>query len=859
MFDYYGDKDAEKVIVVMGSASDTVEETIDFLNKKGEKLGLIKVRLYRPFNIEAFANSLPKSIKYIGVLDKTKESGSVGEPIYLDVISALAEMNRSNIKTVGGRYGLGGKDFTPSMVKAVFDNLNKNAKTHFTVGIVDDVTNTSLAVEKNFILENDDIISCKFYGFGGDGTVSASKSAIKIIGEATNMHSQGFFEYDSKKSGGVTISHLRFGKSLIKSNYLVNNAEVIICNKTSYLNNYDLVNDLKPNGIFLLNSTYNTIEELEEHLPTNFKINLANKNAKLYNINAGKLAYKLDLKNKINTIMESIFFYLTNIIPYPLAIEKMKEQNAKSYSKFGEIVVENNNKAVDIASKYLLEINYDKNWKNLTVEVDNNTQQDAYYKDFIAPILKLKGNDLKVSSFSADGKVPTDTSKYEKRGIAAECPLWLEGKCIQCNQCAFVCPHGAIKPVLISDEEAKNLPPEFVMLDAKGATGAKYRMQINPLDCTGCGNCVNICPNGALVMEKGEVVKEKQLSNYNLSLNLKNLQGLFNENSVKGSQFKKSYFDFSGACAGCGETPYIRLMTQLFGDRMIIANATGCSSIYGGSAPTCPYSKDDNGKGPAWANSLFEDNAEFGLGIKLAYKNRTQSLIQTANNIIKSNVNNDNLKAYLKIWTVNFEDITTSKNVYNKIVIELEKSLNIEKDKNNLKLLKFVKANLNLIIPKSLWIVGGDGWAYDIGFGGIDHILASGENVNILVLDTEVYSNTGGQTSKASPTGSVAKFSVGGKKTRKKDLGLIAMQYKDVYVASVAMGGNMNQLIKAFVEAESYDGPSIIIAYSTCINHGIDMSNAQKHMKDAVEAGYWNLYRHNPNLIKEGKKSVYFR
>ncbi|MDD4210849.1 MAG: 4Fe-4S dicluster domain-containing protein [Clostridia bacterium] len=453
----------------------------------------------------------------------------------------------------------------------------------------------------------------------------------------------------------------------------------------------------------------------------------------------------------------------------------------------------------------------------------------------------------------ADGKVPTDTSKYEKRGIAAECPLWLEGKCIQCNQCAFVCPHGAIKPVLISDEEAKNLPPEFVMLDAKGATGAKYRMQINPLDCTGCGNCVNICPNGALVMEKGEVVKEKQLSNYNLSLNLKNLQGLFNENSVKGSQFKKSYFDFSGACAGCGETPYIRLMTQLFGDRMIIANATGCSSIYGGSAPTCPYSKDDNGKGPAWANSLFEDNAEFGLGIKLAYKNRTQSLIQTANNIIKSNVNNDNLKAYLKIWTVNFEDITTSKNVYNKIVIELEKSLNIEKDKNNLKLLKFVKANLNLIIPKSLWIVGGDGWAYDIGFGGIDHILASGENVNILVLDTEVYSNTGGQTSKASPTGSVAKFSVGGKKTRKKDLGLIAMQYKDVYVASVAMGGNMNQLIKAFVEAESYDGPSIIIAYSTCINHGIDMSNAQKHMKDAVEAGYWNLYRHNPNLIKEGK------
>ncbi|MDD4211616.1 MAG: pyruvate:ferredoxin (flavodoxin) oxidoreductase, partial [Clostridia bacterium] len=441
LFDYYGDKDAEKVIVVMGSASDTVEETIDFLNKKGEKLGLIKVRLYRPFNIEAFANSLPKSIKYIGVLDKTKESGSVGEPIYLDVISALAEMNRSNIKTVGGRYGLGGKDFTPSMVKAVFDNLNKNAKTHFTVGIVDDVTNTSLAVEKNFILENDDIISCKFYGFGGDGTVSASKSAIKIIGEATNMHSQGFFEYDSKKSGGVTISHLRFGKSLIKSNYLVNNAEVIICNKTSYLNNYDLVNDLKPNGIFLLNSTYNTIEELEEHLPTNFKINLANKNAKLYNINAGKLAYKLDLKNKINTIMESIFFYLTNIIPYPLAIEKMKEQNAKSYSKFGEIVVENNNKAVDIASKYLLEINYDKNWKNLTVEVDNNTQQDAYYKDFIAPILKLKGNDLKVSSFSADGKVPTDTSKYEKRGIAAECPLWLEGKCIQCNQCAFVCPH----------------------------------------------------------------------------------------------------------------------------------------------------------------------------------------------------------------------------------------------------------------------------------------------------------------------------------------------------------------------------------------------------------------------------------
>jgi pyruvate-ferredoxin/flavodoxin oxidoreductase len=853
LFDYYGCEDAQKVIVIMGSATGAVEETVDHLNKQGQKLGLVKVRLYRPFNIKAFVNSLPKTVTHISVLDKTKENGSIGEPLYLDVSSALNQAGKTDIKVVGGRYGLGGKDFTPAMVKAVFDNLNNKNKHRFTVGINDDVSNSSLEVDNDFIIDNKNVIECKFYGLGGDGTVSASKSAIKIIGETTSMYSQGFFEYDSKKSGSVTISHLRFGQDKIKGNYLVDNANIVACNNITFLNKYDMLSSLKKGGVFLLNTNYSSTKELEKHLPQEFKAQIANKGAKLYNINAQKLAYELGLNNKVNTIMQSAFFYLTNIINYEKAKQKMKQQNKKAYSKFGNVVIENNNKAVEAASEHLFEVKYDVSWKIKKPTLLNNTINNDYYQNFIKPVLALKGNDLKVSSFNASGKVPTNTAKYEKRQIATECPLWLEGKCIQCNKCAFVCPHGAIKPVLISEEEAKTLPDEFIMTDAKGVKGAKYRMQINPLDCTGCGSCVNVCPTNALKMEKADTVKEKELNNYNLSTQLKNVEHNFKETTVKGSQFKESYFDFSGACAGCGETPYLKLLTQLFGDRMIVANATGCSSIYGGSSPTCPYKKDDDGNGPAWANSLFEDNAEFGLGIKLAYKQRTKTLLNIANKLINSNLKNDNLKAYLKIWSQNYKHIDTCKNIYDKIVLEVENSLKQENGDTLIKHLKFIKSNLNLIIPKSFWLVGGDGWAYDIGFGGIDHVIASGENINMLVLDTEVYSNTGGQSSKASPTASVAKFAKSGKQTRKKDLGLMAMNYEDVYVASVAMGGNMNQLVKALTEAEQYNGPSIVIAYSTCINHGMDMSNPIKHMKNAVDSGYWSLYRYNPTLKQLGK------
>ncbi|MGD9901176.1 MAG: pyruvate:ferredoxin (flavodoxin) oxidoreductase [Spirochaetales bacterium] len=857
LFDYYGHKDAEKVIVIMGSGADTTEETIDTLNKEGQKLGVVKVRLYRPFDVNAFINSLPKTVKQIAVLDKTKESGSIGEPLYLDVVSAITE-SRENISVVGGRYGLGGKDFTPAMAKAVFDNLNENPKNHFTVGIVDDVTNTSLPCDKAFAPKTKGLISCKFYGLGGDGTVSANKNAIKIIGENTDMYSQGFFEYDSKKSGSITISHLRFGASPIKANYSVNSADFIGCNNSSYIEKYDMLEDLKDGGVFLLNSDYNTMEQIEKQLPNNFKQKIALKNAKFYNIDALKLAKEIGLDGKINTIMQSVFFYLANIIDYKTATQKIKELIKKSYGKYGENVVKMNEKAVDMAVQNLNEIKYPTSWKNAKKTVIKDEIKDPYYTGFIKPILELKGDELAVSKFSADGHVPTGTSQYEKREIASEIPMWLSEKCIQCNQCSFVCPHGAIRPVLITEEEAKTLPKEFVMVDATGVSQAKYRMQINPKDCTGCGNCVNICPAQALVMTPIKEAEKTETSNYATSLKLKNIDNAFLENTVKGSQFKKPYFEFSGACAGCGETPYIKLVSQLFGDRMVIANATGCSSIYGGSAPTCPYAKDESGKGPAWANSLFEDNAEFGLGIKLAYNIKTENLINIANKLINSSLNADNLKSYLKMWVVNHKEVETCKNLFPKIELELNESLNVVLDKDVLPLLKELKDNLDIIVPKSFWIIGGDGWAYDIGYGGLDHVLASGENVNILVLDTQVYSNTGGQSSKASPTGSVAKFTAGGKKTPKKDLGAMAMTYKNVYVASVAMGANMNQLLKAITEAEKYDGPSLIIAYATCINHGIDMSNAQKHMKNAVDSGYWNLYRYNPNLELEGQNPFTF-
>ena len=782
VFDYCGVPDAESVVVMLGSGVSAMQETIETLNLAGRKLGLIKVRLYRPFDTKSFLNTIPENCKRICVLDRTKEAGALGEPLYLDVCSALQESNL-DVTVVGGRYGLGSKDFTPTDCYAVIQNLeNKSPKNHFIVGINDDISHTSLPQDETFTV-NTNATACKFYGLGSDGTVGANKNSVQIIGEHTNLYAQAYFCYDSKKSGGTTISHLRFSPSPIHASYLIDQADFVACHDPSYLARFDMLSDLKREGTFLLNCPHEDIDALNAYLPSSFKKNLAEKHAKLYVIDATKIANETGLRGRTSIVMQSAFFLLNEqIMPYERAISLLKEQISKKFAKKGDHIVEMNIKAIDLVKNHLKKVDYPHTWvqeteKSQPLTVTNN----EYFQKVIQPILRLKGDDLPVSAFNADGSVPTHTSRFEKHGVAYLIPEWIAENCIQCNQCSFVCPHACIRPFVFNP--STKTPESFTSIPAIGLQNMQFRIQVTPHDCMGCSLCANTCPakNKALVMKPSTQMKDKEGKNWEFALHLPQTDtSIFKRNSVKGSQFHQPLFEFSYACAGCGETPYIKVLTQLFGERMIIANATGCSSIYGGSAPTCPYATNAQGKGPAWANSLFEDNAEFGLGMKLALESRA-----------------------------------------------LDK--------------------------ESVWIIGGDGWAYDIGYGGLDHVLASGKNVNILVLDSEVYSNTGGQASKATQTSATARFASAGKSLPKKNLGLMAITYGYVYVAQVAIGANKQQFLNALTEAEAYDGPSIIIAYSPCISHGINMSNSLDEQRLAVESGYWHLYRFNPELKKEGK------
>ena len=849
LFDYVGAPDAQKVIVIMGSGAEAVEETINKMNEHGHKVGLLKVRLYRPFAVDSFVNALPKTVKKIAVLDRTKEAGAIGEPLYLDVCSALLERGLTHIKVVGGRYGLGSKEFNPSMIYSVYKNLDLDEpKNHFTVGIYEDITNSSLDFSEKYDAAPKGTISCKFWGLGSDGTVGANKNSIKIIGDHTDKFVQGYFFYDSKKSGGITVSHLRFGDTPIQSAYLIDMADFVQCSNPSYVTRYNMTGDIKQGGTFLLNTSATSAEELESILPAKVKNDIASKYINLYVIDAIKLASQLGLRGRTNTILQSAFFKVASVIPYEKAVEYMKQMAYKSFAKKGDAVVKMNYDAIDSAVSNLIKIEVPESWKTTNTgapmaEVANN----EYFKKVVHPILALEGDNLPSSAFNADGSVPVGTTKYEKRGVAVNIPKWKMQNCIQCNQCSFVCPHACIRPAVIKENTDK--PITFESKAMIGNKGYEFRVQVSPLDCMGCGVCAEVCPakEKALVMVPLSSILEDEKVNYAFSeslpeLDLSNCAGC-KATTVKGSQFIKPLFEFSGACAGCGETPYVKLITQLFGDRMIIANATGCSSIYGGSAPTCPYTTNSQGKGPAWANSLFEDNAEFGYGINLAMSTRRAKIEQDMRATFDSV--NEKTNAAFCAWLKDKDDAEKSKVASQMVKDALENE--------SASGLDYIRANLDCLVKPSIWIVGGDGWAYDIGYGGLDHVLASGENVNILVLDTEVYSNTGGQSSKATPTGSVAKFAFAGKRTKKKDLGMMAMSYGYVYVAQCSMGANKAQLMNALIEAEKYDGPSLIICYAPCINHGINMTKSQEEGKKAVDCGYWHLYRYNPTAVENGQ------
>lgn len=852
-FNYYGAPDAERVIIAMGSICEAIEETIDYLLAKGEKVGVIKVHLYRPFSAKYFFNVLPKTVKKIAVLDRTKEPGAMGEPLYLDVRNLFYEQKEAPV-IVGGRYGLGSKDTTPAQILAVFDNLLAGApKNNFTIGIIDDVTHTSLPAKAVVSTAPAGTTRCKFWGFGSDGTVGANKDAIKIIGDNTNLYAQAYFAYDSKKSGGVTISHLRFGKKPIKSTYLIDEADFIACHKQSYVNQYHLLEGLKKNGTFLLNCTWKT-EELSDKLPAVLKRYLAENKINFYIVDAVDIAKKIGLGNRINMVMQAAFFKLANVIPLDEAVVLLKKAIAKTYGKKGEKIVSMNHKAVDEGLQALVKVDVPAEWATACEnEAAASNDLPEFVKKIVEPINAQQGDKLPVSTFLGreDGSFPLGTTVYEKRGIAMEVPNWVPENCIQCNQCSYVCPHAAIRPILTNEAENGKAPEGYVTKKALGKQldGLSFRIQVSPLDCTGCGNCVEACPakQKALQMKPLDEVVEKESANWNFAVNVPTKEGLWNPKSVKGSQFVQPLLEFSGACAGCGETPYAKLLTQLFGDRLVISNATGCSSIWGAPVPSIPYCTNAKGQGPAWANSLFEDNAEHGFGMAIAAKhmrNKIADLMQTA---LTQELPAE-LKAAFQKWLDGKDSGDASKEATALVRPLLQKYA-------DLALVKEIAAKNDFLVKPSNWVLGGDGWAYDIGYGGLDHVLASGEDINILVFDTEVYSNTGGQASKSTPTGAIAKFAAAGKRIKKKDLGMIAASYGYVYVAQVAMGADQNQLIKAFAEAEAYPGPSLIIAYAPCINHGIKvgMRYSQLEGKKAVEAGYWQLYRFNPQLKESGQ------
>ncbi len=854
LFDYVGHPEAEDVVVAMGSGCEAIEETIEKLVAEGQKVGLVKVRLYRPFSIEHLGRAIPATCQQITVLDRTKEGGAIGEPLYLDVCTALKEMN-IDLPVYAGRYGLGSKEFTPAMIKAVYDNMKSLApRHHFTVGITDDVTRLSLEVGESIDTTPEGTVQCKFWGLGSDGTVGANKQAIKIIGDKTDMYAQGYFAYDSKKSGGITVSHLRFGKSPIKSTYLVEIADFIACHNPSYVKLYDLLDGIREGGTFLLNTSMG-LEELEAELPAKLRRKIAQNNLKFYVIDGVKIAGEVGLGGRINMVMQTAFFKLANVIPFEDAVKYLKESIQTAYGKKGEKIVNMNNAAVDQAEANLIEIKYPESWATAEDEEAPEVLEPEFITDVVKPILAQKGDDLPVSAFSPDGRFPMGTSRFEKRGVAIMVPEWIKDNCIQCNQCSFVCPHSALRPVLVDEEEMKIAPESFETMDAKGKgmEGFKYRMQVNTLDCQGCGNCADICPakEKALVMKPLATQTEKEVPNYDFSEIVSFKDQILPRSSVKGSQFQQSLMEFSGACAGCGETPYVKVLTQLFGERMIIANATGCTSIWGASAPSTAYCENLEGHGPAWGNSLFEDAAEYGFGMEMAISNRRDRLKMQMEQALELDIT-DELKEALKGWIENKDDAAKSLEYGDK----LRELLAVEAD--NYDLLLEIEEQEDIFTKKSVWCFGGDGWAYDIGFGGVDHVLASGKDINILVMDTEVYSNTGGQASKATPLGSIAKFAAGGKHTAKKDLGRMMMSYGYVYVASISMGANKNQVMKAFLEAESYPGPSLIIAYAPCINQGIrkGMGKTQLEGKLAVESGYWPLYRFDPRREENGENPL---
>ena len=863
-FNYYGAEDAEHIIVAMGSVCDCAEEVVDFLNAAGEKVGLLKVHLYRPFVADYLLSELPKTVKTISVLDRTKEPGSIGEPLYLDVLAAINGSDFAGVKVFTGRYGLGSKDTTPADIIAVYRNAESDApKRRFTIGIVDDVTNLSLPIVENPDTTPKGTHSCKFWGLGADGTVGANKNSIKIIGDNTDMYAQGYFAYDSKKSGGLTVSHLRFGNQPIKSTYYISKADFVACHNPSYVDKYDIVDDLKEGGSFLLNCPWD-VEELSERLPGKMKRILATRNINFYTIDGIKIGKEIGLGGRINTVLQSAFFKIADIIPAEKAKELMKAAAKKSYMKKGQAIVDMNYAAIDRGMEDLKKVEIPADWANA---VDNSVADKAegngalveYVNEILKPVNAYKGNKLPVSTFMdhVDGTAPNGSAAYEKRGIAVDVPEWNPENCIQCNRCAIVCPHAVIRPVAMTADELAKAPEGTKSLPMMGLKDLNFVMTVSTLDCTGCGACAQVCPGKkgakALTMQPIDSQRPKQaVFDYALTLEDKpEVHEKFKFTTVKGSQFKQPLLEFSGACAGCGETPYAKLVTQLFGDRMFIANATGCSSIWGASAPATPYTKNKKGYGPAWQNSLFEDNAEFGLGMALGQKAIRNRLIEYVEGIQKDTDSAD-LKTACQNYLDTVTDSTSSRPATDALIAELEKNT---EDAKVGELVKKTLVDKDELAKKSMWIFGGDGWAYDIGFGGLDHVIASGENVNILVFDTEVYSNTGGQASKATPVGSVAQFAAAGKSVKKKDLAAIAMSYGYVYVAQCAMGADNNQVLKAMVEAESYNGPSLIICYAPCINHGIKggMSIAQQEEKKAVEAGYWNIFRYDPRRADEGK------